>query len=102
MMADVINLWKGSEMIGKAWAARVLRIAMDATESQAKVAYEDLRIVWQPGNFQNNPRLQAKAREVLAEVQLAYAVFKSVDSGCCLPDGAFNDDLSLTHVMTRQ
>lgn len=101
-MANVINLWKGFEMIGKAWAARVLRIAMDATESQAKVAYDDFQIVWKPRNFQNNPRLQAKAREVLAEVQLAYAIFTSVDSGYCLPDGAFNDDLSLAHVMTRR
>ncbi|MBA4416498.1 MAG: hypothetical protein C0392_01100 [Syntrophus sp. (in: bacteria)] len=51
---------------------RVLGVSTHATHEEVKQAHRDLAKVWHPDRFPGDPRIQKKATENLAEINIAY------------------------------
>lgn len=56
---------------------RTLGLASDASAEQIKQAYHDLLWIWHPDRFENNPRVQKQAEEMIKEINNAYDHLKS-------------------------
>ncbi len=56
---------------------QILGVPEDASPEEVRQAYRDLAVVWHPDRFSGNPRLEARATEMLKQINAAYGMVKA-------------------------
>jgi hypothetical protein len=62
-------------------AYRILGLEMGASAQEVEEAYRDLRAVWHPDRFVNDPKLQEKASGKIAELEGAFSTLQELRPG---------------------
>jgi hypothetical protein len=66
-------------------AYRILGLEVGASAQEVEEAYRDLRSVWQPDRFVDDPKLQEKASGKLAELEAAFGILQTDRPGETFP-----------------